>query len=95
MIAKYDRIFRDNIISYIYNRIQFEKKDAVIAEEVMSRFPVWIKLYRCSNDMQKSFIQFLVYGIRQSYRLSRNDSLPSNEANNNGLLSVIEDKSLE
>lgn len=73
MISKHERIFKDNIISYITNRIQVESKDAVIADEVMSRFPIWIALYKCSQDMQKDFISWLVYGIRQTVRLNRNN----------------------
>ena len=69
MIPKHERIFKNNIISYIINRIHIEPKDAVIADEVISRFPVWIALYKCSQDMQKDFISWLVYGIRQTARL--------------------------
>lgn len=73
MIPKHERIFKDNIISYITNRIQVESKDAVIADEVMNRFPVWIGMYKASQDMQKDFISWLVYGIRQTIRLNGNN----------------------
>ena len=66
MIAKYNKIFRNNIISYIQNRIYVESRDSIIADEVMSRFPVWIALYGENKVVQKEFIVFLVYGIRQS-----------------------------
>lgn len=66
MIAKYNRIFKNNIISYIQNRVYVEQRDSVIADEVMSRFPVWIALYGENKSVQREFIVFLVYGIRQS-----------------------------
>lgn len=62
-------MFKDNIITYIHNRIQLESSDAVIAEEVMSRFPVWIKLYNCDNNTQKEFIKFLCYGMRMEMKM--------------------------
>lgn len=73
MIDKHERIFKDSVISYIYNRMKIEEKDSVIAEEIMSRFPVWIGFTGSNKADQKQLIAFLVYGMRQVERMKGNE----------------------
>ena len=73
MIAKTKAVFHKNITSYIFNRLDLEPSDAVIANEVMNRFPVWIGLYECSKEMQCNFISFLVHGMRTAYKMGKGE----------------------
>jgi uncharacterized protein (DUF779 family) len=73
MIEKHERIFRDNVISYIYNRLNLISKDAQIAEEVINRFPVWVGFASTNKEDHRQLITFLVYGMRQMIRMKGNE----------------------
>ena len=72
MIPKHERIFKNNVITYIHNRLELVDKDAQIAEEVISRFPVWVGFTSTNKDDHRQLITFLVYGMRQMLRMKEN-----------------------
>lgn len=69
MIPKHERIFKNNVITYIHNRLELVDKDAQIAEEVISRFPVWVGFASTNKEDHRQLITFLVYGMRQMLRI--------------------------
>ena len=71
MIAKHEKIFRNNIISYIFNRLDLVEKDSLLAEEVMNRFPVWTGFTGSNKEDQRQLIVFLIYGMRQMLRMNK------------------------
>ena len=79
MIAKHEKVFKDNIISYIYNRLQVESKDAVIAQEVMDRFPVFVG-FTSNKDDQYNLIKFMTYGMRQMIRMNQGEDNGKSES---------------
>jgi len=70
---RYDRVFTDAISSFIFNRLDIEPKDSVIAREVMARFPVWVKAYTVDTEFQVDFIKWLIHGMRIAYKLGRQE----------------------
>ena len=71
MISKYDKIFRDNVTTYALNRLSVGIYESAVVDEIMSRFPIFVGLYKCDSETQKSFISWLVHGINQGLKVNK------------------------
>ena len=63
MIQKYNRIFTSNVNTYILNRLTTGVYQSMIVDEVMSRFPIWVGLFKCDSETQRAMVTWLVDGI--------------------------------
>ena len=50
MISKYDKIFRDNVTTYALNRLSVGIYESAVVDEIMSRFPIFVGLYKCDSE---------------------------------------------
>jgi len=63
MIKKYQHIL-DKVHQYIYNRIQIESDDLLIAREIYAKYPVYVAFFKCDTEMIISMLEQLSRGIR-------------------------------
>jgi len=63
MIAKYQHIL-DKVHQYIYNRIQVEDDNLLIARELFEKYPVYVAFFKCDTEMIISMLEQLTIGIR-------------------------------